>query len=178
MKCGADIIDPFSLDMLVKPNIDFSIIFKLLDDLRRKINFDGFSDFLNGIPFNPITFEEFDIDKYLPDIQYALDLTPSINFAVPNFKPSDLYDALFPSNLPTLKSFASWIKKHILEKIRGAIGGLFDAKIDIPTIGLSLPDGKLPSLSMDGVNMGVYTRFNNELFPPMIDVDAVQVRGI
>jgi hypothetical protein len=170
----------FSLDMLFVPDFGADLSIKLLDSLRTNINlngvFDRFSGFsISGIPMDPITFEVFRIDNYLPEIQFSLDLSPSINFAALNFKVSDLYDALFPTNIPTIKSFASFIKKDILAKISASLDGLFAANVNVPTTGLSLPDGEFLSLGVDGINIGVYTEFNNELFPPMIDIDAVQV---
>lgn len=169
--------------MLFVPNFSPNLSIKMLDFLQGNINlaglFDRFSGFsISGIPMDPITFEIFDVETYLPELQFALDLAPSINFAAPNFRVSDLYDALFPTGIPTIKSFVSFIKKHILSKISASLDGLFDAQVDVPSAGLSLPDGELPSLGVDGINIGVYTEFNNQLFPPMIDIDAVQVRTL
>ena len=39
----------------------------------------------------------------------------------------------------------------------------------------SSPEGEVPRLGVDGVNIGVYTESNNKLFPPMIDIDALKV---
>jgi hypothetical protein len=168
----------FSLDKL--PELDFGAVsLKMLETLRRSINFnfDRFRDFsISGIPMDPLSFEIFDVKNFLPELQFSLDLCPSVNFAAPNFRASDLYDALFPTNIPTIKSFASFIKKDILAKLSASLDGLFAANVDVPTTGLSLPHGELPSLGVDGINIGVYTEFNNELFPPLIDIDAVQVR--
>ena len=166
----------FTLDMLFQPNFGPDLSVKLLDSLMTNIDlngaFDRFTSFtLSGIPLDPITFEVFDVKNYLPEIQFSLDLAPSVNFAAPNFRASDLFDALFPTSIPTIKSFGSFIKKNIMSKIRLALDGLFDAKVDIPTIGLSVDE---ISFGVDGFNIGTYTEFNNKLFPPMIDVDAVQ----
>jgi hypothetical protein len=176
---ATSLLDPiavsFSLDKL--PELDFGVSLQMLETLRMSINFnfDRFRDFsISGIPMDPLSFEIFDVKNFLPELQFSLDLSPSVSFAAPNFKASDLYDALFPTNIPTLKSFVCFIKKDILAKISAALDGLFAANVDVPTTGLSLPDGELPSLGVDGINIGVYTEFNNELFPPMIDIDAVQ----
>ena len=117
------------------------------------------------------TFEVFDVTKYLPEIQFALDLAPSLNFAASNFRASDIFDALFPTSIPTIKSFGVFIKKTIMSKIQLALDGLFDAQVDIPTTGLSVDR---VSLGVDGINLGAYTESNNKLFPPMVDVDAVK----
>ena len=149
---------------------------KMLDSLKGKEDlngvFDRFTDVtLPGIPFDPVTFEVFDIHSYLPEIQFALDLAPSVNFAAPSFRTSDLFDALFPTSIPTIKSFGSFVKKNIMSKIRLALDGLFDAKVNIPTTGLSVDE---VSFGLDGISLGNYTEFNNKLFPPIIDVDVVQ----
>ena len=166
------------MDGLFAPKFGPDLSIKMLDSLRAKIDLDGafdrFTDFtLSGIPLDPTTFEVFDIKSYLPQIQFSLDLAPSVNFAAPNFRASDLFDAIFPTSIPTLKSFGSFIKKNILSKIRLALDGLFDAKVDIPTAGLSVEE---VSFGVDGINLGVYTEFNTELFPPMVDIDVLQVR--
>ena len=168
----------FSLGKLYGSSFfEFDLSIQMLKSLQSKLDlkglfnrFAGFS--VSGIPLDPVTFEVFDINNYLPEIQFSLDLAPSINFAAPNFRASDLFDAVFPKSFPTVKSFGSFIKKAILSKIRQALSGLFDTKVNIPTIGLSVDD---VSFGFDGFSLGNYTEFNNELFPPMIDVDAVQV---
>ena len=170
----------FSLDMLSGLDFfgsDLMTKMKMLESLKIKADLHGlfnrFSDFnLSGLPMDPITFEVFDVKKYLPELQFSLDLAPSINFAAPNFKASDLYDALFPKSTPTIKSFGSFIKKDILSKIRSVLDGLFDAKVNVPTIGLSVDE---VSFGFDGFDLGAYTEFNNGLFPPIVDVDALQV---
>ena len=166
----------FSLDKLFTPDFGLDVHLKILDSLKAKVDlngeFDRFTDVtLSGIPYDPVTFEIFDIDFYLPEIQFALDLAPSVNFAAPSFRTPDLFDALFPASIPTVKSFGSFIKKKIISKIRLALDGLFEAKVNIPTTGLSVDE---VSFGVDGINLGNYTEFNNKLFPPMIDVDVVQ----
>ena len=169
----------FSLDKLygLRSSFQFDISIQMLKSLQSKLDLKGlFNRFSSssalGIPMDPITFEVFDIDNYLPEIQFSLDLAPSIEFAAPNFRPSDLFDAMFPTSIPTLQSFISFVKKDIMSKIRLALDGLFDAKVDVPTTGLSVDE---VSFGVDGINLGEWTEFNNELFPPMIDIDAVQV---
>ena len=168
----------FTLDELSVINIFGSEI--SFDSLKAKFNlkriFNRFSDFSlsgSGMPIDPITFEVFDVKKFLPELQFSLDLAPSIKFAASNFKASDLYDALFPKSTPTIKSFGSFVKKDIMTKLQHALDGMFDAKVDVPIDGLTIVDSV--SFGVNGVQLGDYTEFNNQLFPPMIDVDALQV---
>lgn len=149
----------------------------MLQSLQSKLDLKGlfnrFTEFsVSGFPLDPITSEMFDINNYLPEIQFSLDLAPSINFAAPSFRASDLFDAIFPKSFPTVKSFGLFIKTNILSKIRQALSGLFDAEVNIPTLGLTVDR---VSFGFEGFELGNYSEFNNELFPPMIDVDAVQV---
>jgi hypothetical protein len=175
------------LDKLFEPDFGADLTIKMLDSLRANANlngaFDRFSSTsITGIPMDPITNEVFQVGNYLRELQFSLDLSPSVNFAASNFRVSDLYDALFPTNGPTLMSFIAFIKKDILDQISATLDGLFDAKVEVPTTGLSrshrrrlsFSDGEVPSLGVDGINIGEYTESNNELFPPMIDIDAVQ----
>ena len=159
------------------PNFGPDLAFNILDSMKSNPDLNGAFDRFSalsgsGFPLDPITSEVFDINNYLPEIQFSLNFAPSINFVASNFRASDLFDALFPKSFPTVKSFGSFIKKDILSKIRQALSGLFDAKVNIPTIGLSVDD---ITFGFDGFSLGSYTELNNEFFPPMIDVDAVQV---
>ena len=168
----------FSLDKLYgSSTFQFDLNIQMLKSLQSKLDlkvlFNRFSGFsASGIPMDPITFEVFNIDNYLPEIQFSLDLAPSIDFAAPNFRGSDLFDAMFPTAFPTLQSFILFIKKNIMSKIQLALDGLFDAKVDVPTTGLSVDE---VDFGVSGPNLGEWSEFNNELFPPMIDVDVVQV---
>ena len=165
------------MDKLFTPDFGPDISFKMLDSLKSKLDLNGAFDRFSaqsasGFPLDPNTSEVFDINNYLSEIQFSLDLAPSINFAAPSFRASDLFDAMFPKSCPTVKSFGSFIKKRIMSKIRQALNGLFDAEVDIPTLGLTVDR---VSFGFEGFELGNYSEFNNELFPPMIDVDAVQV---
>jgi hypothetical protein len=167
----------FSVDMLFMPKFGPTLSTELLGILRGNVNlnglFDRFSDFTQTeLPMDPITFEVFNIDSYLSEIQFSLNLAPSVSYAAPNFRASDLFDALFPTSIPTTKSFGLFVKKEILSKIRDAIGGLFDARVEISTIGFTVDEA---SFGENGFKIGEYSEFNNRLFPPMIDVDALQV---
>ena len=169
----------FSLDQLFAPNFGPELSFTILDSLKEKVDlgiFDRFTEStLSGIPLDPATFEVFDINNYLPEIQFALDLAPAAEFAAPSFRAADLFDAIFPTSIPTVKSFGSFVKKEIMSQIKLALDGLFDAKVNVPTLGLSVDE---VSFGVDGINLGEYSERNNRLFPPMIDVDVIEVSSL
>lgn len=170
----------FSLNQLFEPDFGPDLSTKLLDSLQGKAElngaFDRFSDAtLSGMPMDPETSEVFDVNQYLPEIQFALSLSASAAFAAPSFKASDLYDSLFPSGVPTIKSFEGWVKKNILSSISTSLHGLYDAKVDVPVAGLSIPNDGIPTFGPNGIDIGVYSERNNKLFPPVIDIDSVQV---
>eukprot|EP00956_Cyclotella_meneghiniana_P045584 scaffold375448_cov136-Cyclotella_meneghiniana.AAC.1 len=71
----------FSLDKLygLRSSFEFDISIQMLNSLQSKLDLKGlFNRFSSvsplGIPMDPITFEVFDIDNYLPEIQFSLDL--------------------------------------------------------------------------------------------------------
>ena len=168
----------FSLDVLFKHNFGPDLSLQMLNSLKGKTDlngmFDRFTNFtLSGIPIDPITSEVFDVDHYLPEIQFALDLSPSVDFPAQNFRSHHIFDALFPKSAPTIKSFGSFIKKNIMAQIQTSLDGLFDVKVDFPTAGLSVNEIKF---GVDGVDFGEYTESNTKLFPPVFDIDSVQVR--
>ena len=171
----------FSLDWLFVPNFGPELSIHMLESLKEKtglgnLDFDRFTEVTSsGIPLDPTTFEVFSVDNYLSEIQFALDLAPSVEFAAPSFRSADLFDALFPTSIPTIKSFGAFVKKEIMSKIQLALEGLFDAKVNVPTSGLSVDQ---VSFGADGIILGVYTERNNRLFPPMVDVDVVQVNPL
>ena len=167
----------FTLGQLFVPNFGPELSLNVLNSLKAKqeLNgvFDRFTELtISGIPLDPTTFEIFSVNNYLPEIQFALDLAPAVEFAASNFQAADLFDALFPTSIPTVKSFGAFVKKEIMSKIRLALDGLFDAKVNVPTIGLSVDE---VTFGVDGINLGVYTEHNNRLFPPVVDLDVVQV---
>ena len=167
----------FALDQLFEPNFGPELSLEILNSMKAKLDLNGAFDrftesTLTGIPLDPTTFEVFDIHNYLPEIQFALDLAPAVEFAAPSFRAADLFDALFPASIPTIKSFESFVKKKVMSKIRLALDGLFDAKVNVPTIGLSVDE---VTFGVNGTSLGVYTEHNNRLFPPVIDIDTIQV---
>lgn len=120
---------------------------------------------------NPTTFEVFDPKKYLPEIQFAFDLSPSLGLASPNFKPSDIMGSLYPSKIPNLTDLVSYVKKKIVPDIISTLRGLFDVKLDTSTTGLSVDE---PSLGDNGLNLGDFSSSSTMVFPPKIDLDRVQ----
>jgi hypothetical protein len=167
------------MSKLFEPNFGPDLSFKVLESLTGNLDLSGAfyrfsSTSSTGLPMDPSTFEVFSVDNYLPEIQFSLKLSPSIDFAAPNFRTSDLYDAMFPTSIPTIKSFGTFIKKNILPKITNALDGLFDVKVEIPTVGLTVSD---VSLGGSGLNIGGYTKGNTQLFPPFFDLDKVEVRS-
>ncbi len=165
----------FSLDSLFAPKFGADLSTKLLDSLRNvpSLDFSRFDDFdINGIPMSSSTFEVFEVKKYLPEIQFALDLSPTVDFAASRFQTSDIFDALFPSSVPTVKTMGNFVKKKIIASIASALDGLFDVVVDIPTVGLTIDT---PILNSSGLTLGEYTDASTRVFPPVIDVDKLQV---
>lgn len=172
------------MDKLFEPNFGPDLSAKILETLIGEGNralvgfgstFERFSDITtSGLPIDPLTFEVFNVENYLPEIQFAYELAASVDFAAKGFKASDLYDALFPTSIPTVKSFGAFIKKKVLAMISSALDGLFDAKVDIPTLGLTVDN---VTLGAEGLNIGMYTDGNNQLFPPVVNVDKLEVRS-
>ncbi len=162
----------FTMNKLFAPKFGVDLTTRLLTTLQGNIDntFDGFS----LIDFTTSSGEVFDIEKYLPEIQYALKLSPSVDFAASNFQSSDLFDALFPSSIPSVKAMGNFVKKKIIAKITTALEGLFDVGIDVPGVDLGLSVSQ-PILNGSGASFGVYTEDSTKLFPPVLDVDAVQV---
>ena len=120
---------------------------------------------------NPTTFEVFDPVKHLPEIQFALDFSPSTELASSNFKSSDIMGSLYPSKIPTLTDLVSYVKKKIVPEVISALRGLFDVKLDTSTTGLSVDE---PSLGDSGLNLGDFSPSSTMVFPPKIDLDRVQ----
>ena len=120
---------------------------------------------------NPTTFEVFDPKEYLPEIQVALDFSPSLGLASPNFKPSDIMGSLYPSKIPTLTDLVSYVKKKIVPEVISALRGLFDVKLDTSTTGLSVDE---PSIGDNGLSLGEFSPSSTMLFPPKLNLDRVQ----
>ena len=163
----------FSMKDLFTTSFDTPLSSSLLGKLKLKLpEFGRFSSFdlQTSQPMDPITFEVFDVKNYLPEIQYSLDLTPSIEFAVPTFKAGDIYDALVPDSTLTIKSMGKFVKKKIISKITAKLDGLFSVKLDIPTEGLTIDTPELGA----NISLGSYSESSTQLFPPTLDVDKVE----
>ena len=165
--------DLFSMKDLFAPNFGNSLTSYILDKLQLKlpddfVRFSG-NDTQSNLPMDPATFEVFRVENYIPEVQYALDLSPSVEQAAPNFMASDIYDALVPSGPLTVEGLAKYAKKKILPKIVNATGGLFP----IP-LGDSSTEG--------GDDEGSDTESDEEgddecdtlLFPPTFNIDDAE----
>lgn len=87
-----------------------------------------------------------------------------------SFGAKDIQEALFPFPAPTIKSFASYIKRELIPKIAAAMD--FDVSLSAPTGGLSL---EKPNLNAGGLDFGSFGSNSTRLFPPSISVDDVDV---
>ena len=165
----------FSMETLFAPSFGQGLSTSTLTKLKDKLpgTFNRFSDFdsYTNKFWDPVNKTLFSIEDYLPEIQYAYDLAVSVDFASSKFRPSDLQDAIFPDPRPSVKSFAKFLKKKIMEEIQSSLDGLFDAKLDVPTGGLT---AESPSFGGGGFSFGEYSNSSTQVFPPRVDVDAVQ----
>ena len=164
----------FDMSQLFEPNFGADLSNRLLSILQSRLSF--FDQFNRTSSTGmPMTFEGkiFRVQDFLPELQFALDLSPGVEFPAGSFRTADLYDALFPSgNVQSLKSFGSFIKKKVVSKISNALIGLFDVMTDVPSTGLTVDEVKLGGT---GLSLGDYSSTSTQLFPPAIDVDTVQV---
>ena len=158
---------------MFEPNFGADLSSRLLSVLQEKLSsFDQFNlASSDGLPMT-IDGKIFRVQDYLPELQFALGLSPAVEFSAGGFRASDLFDAVLPSGTQSLKSFGSFIKKKIISKIQSALDGLFDVTTDIPTVGLTVDEVKLNGT---GLSLGDYSIKSTQLFPPSIDVDQVQV---
>lgn len=109
------------------------------------------------------TNEVFDVEKYLPEIQFALDLSPSVEFSSPNFNPSDIFDSLYPSSIPSVKAMVEFVKKQIVPKLIEKLSGLFDVQIGASSGGMSVDT---PTVGNSGLSLGDFSNSSTQLFPP------------
>ena len=73
------------MNTLFAPAFNNKLTKKLLATLKTKefpgINFDRFSSFSSsGRPMDPSNSEVFNVDDYLPELQFSFDLVPSVDF--------------------------------------------------------------------------------------------------
>jgi hypothetical protein len=176
----------FSIGDLFTPEFGPSLSASLLEKLQNtNVNapslasifsrFDVVDD-ITGLPMVSLTKELFDVNAYLPEIQVALQLAPSVDLTAKNFGANDIQEALFPFPVPTLQSFASFIKRQIIPKITDVLD--FDVSVGTsksPAGGLTLD---VPTLSANGLDFGTFSTDSTQLFPPSIDIDDVQVSSM
>lgn len=163
----------FSLMNLFAPPLDTALSSSLLNKLTLQLpDFDRFSDLdpMTGRAMDPSSFEIFDVKDYLPELQFALGSSPSIEFAPPTFKASDIFEAFVPDSTLTLKAMGKFVKKKIISKITNVLDGLFSVEVDIPTGGLT---NDLPTLGAS-ISLGSYSESSTQLFPPTLDVESVE----
>lgn len=119
------------------------------------------------------TFELFDINNFLPEIQVAFELAPSKEFAASGFQAKDLFGALF-SQGPSIRSFADFVKRRIIPEIIDSLQGLFNVQLSLPSDDLT---ATLPEVGGDGISLGEFTEESTQSFPPVVTIDKVQVRS-
>ena len=156
------------MSKLFTPKFGKSLSAKLLNAINIKNitgNFSLFTDTDNvtELPMNPITFEVFDVEKYLPEIQFALDLSPSLQFPSPSFTPADIFDSLYPSSVPSVRAMVEFVKKQIVPELIGKLSGLFDVQIGGSSGGMSVDT---PTIGNSGLSLGNFSDSSTQLFPP------------
>lgn len=169
----------FSMKSLFAPKFGPELSQKILTILTNKVELNGAFDRFNQIdasslPFDPLKKETFRVENYLAEIQYALDLATSTALTASNFHPADIYSALYPKALPSVKSFATFVKGKIVKEINAALDGLFDVQTDIPVGGLEIM-GNSTTLNGGAISFGSFSESSTRLFPPRIIIDDVQV---
>lgn len=154
-----EIAQSFTLKSLFATRFGPDLSSKLLGVLKANVDllaiFNRFNDFdsYTGMPWDPNTKEIFDVERFIPEILYAFDLSTSVEFTATNFHASELFAAFYPRAMPSLKSFAKFVKAKIVKDVTAALGGLFQDDTDTPT----------PS------------DLSTRLFPPRTSIDDVQV---
>lgn len=155
------------MSKLFKPKFGESLSAKLLDAIKIKgiIDFDLFdaTDPVTKVPMNSSTFEIFSVEDYLSEIQFALDLSPSVKLSSPNFNPSDIFDSLYPSSVPSVKGMVEFVKKQIVPKLIEKLTGLFDVEISASSGGMSVDT---PTVGNSGLSLGDFSNSSTQLFPP------------
>jgi hypothetical protein len=185
----------FSLDDLFTPEFGPDLSTRLLDKLRSSdatnfsTIFNGFdtTDQVTGLPMESATKKLFDVKLYLPEIQVALQLSPSVDLTAKRFMAQNIRDALFPNPVPTVKSFSSFIKRKIIPQIKNALTD-FDLTLSPPSTTAIIGSGgatgggggggftlDTPTIGQSGTNFGTFSETSTQLFPPSIDIDSIQV---
>lgn len=170
----------FTMTDLFTPEFGEGLSARILEKLKAEDSlsdlFSGFdsTDEISGLPMNSMTKKLFDINAYIPEIQVALKLAPSLDLTASGFSAADLQEALFPFPVPSIRSFASFVKREIIPQIKAVMD--FGVGIDTskaPFGGLSIDT---PSLDGSGFNFGTFSNKSTQLFPPSVNLDSVQVR--
>ena len=170
----------FSIDDLITPEFGPNLSLRLLDKLKTFDDAPGFQsifgrfdgiDSLTGLPMDLSSNELFDVTLYLPEIQVALQLAPSVDLTAQGFGAKDIQNALFPTRVPTVKSLASFIKRKIIPQIRNALD--FDVDVSPSAIGGLTVD--TPTLGASGFDFGKFSDTSTQSFPPSADISDVEV---
>ena len=103
------------------------------------------------------------------EIQVALQLAPSVSLASPAFGAKDIQESLFPSQIPSVSSFASFLKRQMISKVASFLD--FEVAIETPSGGFI----DTPQLGPSGLDIGPLSSSNTRLFPPSVDLDSIQV---
>ena len=167
----------FTIDQLFQLDFGPTLSSNLLTKIQGKFPgvFDAFDatlkDQSTGLPLNPSTNEVFNPQDYIPEIQVALDLSTSLDFASSNFKSSDILDSLYSKQVPTISDMVSFVKKKSVQGVISALNGLFNAKLETPSSGLSIDT---PEVGDSGLVLGTFSETSTRNFPPKVDLDTIQ----
>ena len=163
----------FVLDNLFVPdfsaNLTYAVLRTLISTSSLSSNFSRFSAQSNlGMPMDPRTSEVFNVNNYLPSVQLAFGIIPSLEFAVPKFSLADLRETLCPT-FPSLRAFSNSVKSKLVNVVREKLDGLFDTTVNLK--------------GFDNVKLGGNSSYDqefswpigsNKLFTPKMSIDSVQ----
>lgn len=163
----------FTIDQLLVPDFNPEAIVLLLNRLKSKNSlFNRFNSTENGLPLDPSSKELFRLEKYLPDIQVALNLAVSTDLSALRFGPQDILEALLPNpSFPSLRALADFAKKELLD-----LDLAFAADLNVPPLDIS--SSTVPTIGPDGFVFGNLSVDSTRLFPPAVDLNSIQVRLI
>lgn len=172
----------FSINELFTPKFGPTLSSRLLNKLKNYIDDPEFAskfgrfddiDSETKLPMDSSTKEIFDVTLYLPEIQVALELAPSVDLTSSSFSKKDIQDALFPNQAATVKSFSSFLKRKIIPPIRNALYDFNVGVSPVTTKGLTVDT---PTLGAKGFDFGTFNEASTRLFPPTVDIRDVEVR--
>lgn len=163
----------FVLENLFAPdfsaNLTYAVLHTLISTLSLPSNFSRFSAQSKlGMPMDPSTSEVFNVNNYLPSVQLAFGIIPSLEFAVPKFSLADLQETLCPT-FPSLRAFSNSVKSKLVNVVRENLNGLFNTTVNLK--------------GFDNVKLGGNTLSDqefswpigsNKLFTPRMSIDSVQ----